>query len=411
MSGRAGESNGTDGLHAAEEKSVAVRAAPTARGWVVLASALVFGLASWALGYPELAVLSTACLAALLAGVAWLPFAAPLKVSRDVAPAKVARGETAVGMVRVTNTGRRATRPLLAVDRCGTARVRVPVPGLAPGTSRFVSYRVPTERRGELSVGPLLLRSADPLGLFTRVLIYGAPATLLVRPRTVPLPPLPSGRTASIEGPTSDTAPSGTVAFHTLREYVVGDDLRHVHWRTTARTNTLMVKHLVDTSLPETVVVLDTDTDAYPPREGAPERDFDVAVDAVATVAAAMAGSGFPVTLLTTSGGRFECRGRHAVSALLDRLATIEPAVDGGLAATLEVARRRSAGCELVVVTGAARTPPVARLALCERHFTRTTLIRCGAGIADLGGGLPVRAIEARRVEDVAASWHYGYRR
>jgi uncharacterized protein (DUF58 family) len=404
-----------------------VRAAPTARGCAVAGAAIVLGVASWALGYPELAVLSTACIAALLAGAAWLPFTVPLKVSRQVAPAKVPRGETAVGTVRVTNTGRRATRPLLAVDRGGTARMRVPVPGLAPGTSRFVSYRLPTERRGELSVGPLLLRAADPLGLFTRVLIYGAPVTLLVRPRTVPIPPLPSGRTASVEGPTSDTAPSGTIAFHTLREYVVGDDLRHVHWRTTARTNTLMVKHLVDTSLPETIVVLDTDSGAYPGEDDAPERDFDVAVDAAATVAVAMAGCGFPVTLLTTGGERFESRGVRTVGALLDRLATIEPVRGGGLAATLEIARRRSAGCDLVVVTGVARTPPASRLAVCQRHFTRTILIRAGLGLsddADPAAGpaatsasaaaapaavtLPVPVINARRAEDVAASWRRG---
>lgn len=375
----------------------------------MLAAAAVLGAGGWWLGYPELAVLSTGCLAAALAGACWLLLRASLKISRQVAPAKVPRGDAAVATVRVTNTGRRASRPLAATDSCGATTVRVDLPGLARGSSRFVSYRLPTARRGEFDVGPLVLHTADPLGLFGRVRVYGEPATLLVRPRTVPLPALASGRTASIEGPASDTAASGTVTFHALREYVMGDDLRHVHWRTTARMGTLMVRQLVDSSLPVSTVVLDTRAASYPGDAAAredvtAERDFDIAVDAAATVAAAMASAGFPVTLLTTGGTRHESRSARTAGTLLDLLALVETSQEGNLAAALETARRSAAGGSLTVVTGPAGSLPGDRLAACRRRFDRTVVIVTGrtAGPAPV---LPVTVIRATAAQDVAAAW------
>jgi uncharacterized protein (DUF58 family) len=336
-------------------------------------------------------------------------FGASLKITREVAPAKVPRGNAAVATVRVTNAGRRATRPLAAVDSLGATTVRVDLPGLARGASRFVSYRLPTARRGEFGVGPLLLHTADPLGLFRKVRVHGEPATLLVRPRTVPLPALASGRTTSIEGPASDTAPSGTVTFHALREYVMGDDLRHVHWRTTARTGTLMVRQLVDSSLPVNTVVLDTRSASYPDEDAtrqdmAADRDFDIAVDAAATVAAAMASAGFPVTLLTCDGTRQESRRPRTAGTLLDLLALVEPGSETDLATTLETARRFAAGGSLTVVTGPAGRLPSDMLAACRRRFERTVVIVAGRGTV-LAPVLPVTVIRAATAEDVAAAW------
>jgi uncharacterized protein (DUF58 family) len=383
------------------------RAGLTGRGYAVLGAAVVLGAGGWALGYPELVVLSTGCAVALLVAIGWIAVGHSLQVSRQVAPAKVPRGEAAVATVHVSNTGRRGTRPLVAEDRCGTTTVHVDIPALGPGTARFSSYRIDTSRRGEQTIGPLLLRAGDPLGLVSRVFAYGEPATLLVRPRTVPLPPLPSGRTASIEGPTSDTAPSGTITFHALREYVLGDELRHVHWRSSARTGKLMVRQLVDSSLPLTTIVLDTRAASYAADAQTAERDFDLAVDAVATVAAAMATLGYPVTLLGTDGSRYEVLGQRTTGALLDRLARTVTTESGDLPAGLETARRSSAGGSLTVITGTAAPLPAGRLAACRNHFHRTALIRAGATPLSERPllRLPVPVIEAARAEDVAAAW------
>ena len=57
---------------------------------------------------------------------------------------------------------------------------------------------------------------------------------------------------------TSDAAPDGTITFHTLREYVPGDDLRFIHWRSSAKLDTLLVRRNIDVSLPMTTMLLVT---------------------------------------------------------------------------------------------------------------------------------------------------------
>src|SRR5690606_20991656 len=126
-------------------------------------------------------------------------------------------------------------------------------------------YELPTSRRGVISVGPMVLRRADPFGLVETTTHYGVIRTLWVHPRVHPIRALPSGVSRDLEGPTSDTAPQGGMAFHTLREYVRGDDLRHIHWRSTARLGNLMVRHMVDSSHPVNTVVLDTRAERYDP--------------------------------------------------------------------------------------------------------------------------------------------------
>ena len=72
--------------------------------------------------------------------------------------------------------------------------------------------------------------------------------------------PLPVGFAKDLEGPTSDASPAGDIAFHALRPYQLGDDHRHIHWMSTARTGTLMVRHYVDNRRPTLAVLLDDAT-------------------------------------------------------------------------------------------------------------------------------------------------------
>ena len=88
----------------------------------------------------------------------------------------------------------------------------------------------------------------------------------------------------------------GTASFHQLREYVPGDDLRRIHWRSTAKTGDLLVKQMVDTTRPELVVVLDNRTSAI----GAD--DFEHAVEIAASILKAAEDDDFPTTLLFADG-------------------------------------------------------------------------------------------------------------
>lgn len=368
----------------------------TRLGWGIVATSVVLYVAGAWLGYREPVVLAVGGVLAVIVALLWTLPRPHLEVVREVAPLKVERGESASGVLHVTNTGRVRRSGLRAQDACGAGAIDVEVPTLRPGATGSVTYALPTGRRGQIPVGPLLLVRADPFGLARRVREYGETQTLLVRPKTVGLPLLPSGRNHHLEGPTTDTAPAGTVTFHALREYVVGDDLRHVHWRSSARTGTLMVRQLVDASLPQTTIVIDTDQGAYPDPD-----DFELAVDAAASVAAGAAGLSFPVRVLTGEGPLVETRGGpHDVDYLLDRLARLV-ARDVPHEA-LDVAKRVRAGGSLVVLTGA--RGDISRAGTLRRRFDRVVCVRIRPEAP--GSGLPgVALIEMADLDELRAAW------
>ncbi|MCO5973457.1 DUF58 domain-containing protein [Actinoallomurus soli] len=365
-------------------------------GWGVAAVSAVLYAAGALLGYPEPVALAVGGLVAVVTAVLWTLPRPSLTVVREVTPNRVARGESASGVLHVTNTGRMRRAGMRAYDACGGGRIEVRVPVLRPGRAETIRYPLPTDRRGEIPVGPLRLVRADPFGLARRVREYGEPRTLLVRPHTVALPLLPSGRNHHLEGPTSDTAPAGTVTFHALREYVVGDDLRHIHWRSSARTGTLMVRQLVDASMPQTTVVVDTDAGAY-----ADADDFELAVDAAASVAAGAAGMNFPVRVLTADGPLVETRGgAHDVEEILDRLAGLSrtDAAHGAV----EVARRVRAGGALVLVTGG--RGEVSGAGTLRRRFDRVVCVRVRPDAP--GPRLPgVALVEISDLAELRAAW------
>jgi uncharacterized protein (DUF58 family) len=365
-------------------------------GWGVTAASAVLYAVGALLGYPEPVALAVGGFLAVLTAVLWTLPQPRLTVGREITPQRVVRGEPASGVLHVTNIGKVRRAGMRAYDACGAGRIEVRVPLLRPGAAESIHYPLPTDRRGEIPVGPLRLVRADPFGLARRVREYGEPRTLLVRPRTVDLPLLPSGRNHHLEGPTSDTAPAGTVTFHALREYVVGDDLRHIHWRSSARTGTLMVRQLVDASMPQTTIVIDTAADAYADPDG-----FELAVDAAATVAASAARMNFPVRVLTGDGPLVETRGgAHDVDAILDRLARLSRT--DVTHAALEVARRVKAGGALVLITGGGGE--ISRAGTLRRRFDRVVCVRVRPDAP--GPGLPgVALIEISDLEELRTAW------
>ncbi|MFG1696187.1 DUF58 domain-containing protein [Nonomuraea sp. NPDC049309] len=370
----------------------------TRAGWgLAAASALVYA-AGAPLGYGQAAVLAVTGLAAVGAGALWTVRGARLEVRREVTPVKVTRGEPAVAVLHVRNAGRWRHAGLVARDTCRDTTVTVDVPSLGRRAARTMSYRLPTGRRGRAQVGPLLLDRGDPFGLARRSIAYGRADVLLVRPRTVPLRPLHSGRRRHLDGLASRSAPAGASSFNGLREYVVGDELRHVHWRSTARTGTLMVKELTDVNLPDTVVVLDTRASSY---EG--DDEFELAVDIAASAACAVTRDRFPVRVLTGDGELVHAKGGPGEDEeVLDRLALVERS--DGAEPPRHALRQAGAGGALVLVSG--DHAALADAAALRRRFDRVLFVRAGAPAGD-GGPRPagVTVIEAADLDELAAAW------
>lgn len=359
----------------------------------------------WLSGYDEFLALGTAGLLVLLFALAWVGYRPSIDVERTIEPDRVTVGETALGLVTVRNQARRSSRALVAEERFGDESLEIPIARLAPGEERSTPYQLPTGRRGVITVGPMVLRRSDPFGLVSTEREYGVVRTLWVHPRVHAVRPLPSGVSRDLEGPTSDTAPQGGMAFHTLREYVRGDDLRHIHWRSTARLGQMMVRHMVDSSHPVNTVLLDTRTDRYSTTR------FEDAVEAAASLIVACARNNFPIRFLTTDGIDVG-GGRRPVTAtaMLDLLAGIHLVDDHDLVESVRVLGTSVAGGSLIFITGEAGGDDLPALSRLRRRFDAMVVLRFNEGV-QLAEGLTRGAvpgavtIDATSIESFVRSW------
>lgn len=370
----------------------------TSSGHGVIVACGALYLAAWRLGQPALAVPALAGVLVLMLAL-WQ--AAPprtLVARRTVSPPRVTRGDAAQGVLTVHNASHSLPTAIGATDHCQGSPVEVRLPALRRGEVRTVSYPLPSDRRGVVAMGPLLLARGDVFGLLRRVTPCGQTASVLVRPRVVALSMVPAGRVHHLEGPTSETAAEGSVAFHSLRAYVPGDDLRRVHWPSSARTGSLMTRKMVDASRPHTTVLIDLRPSAYQDAESA-----ELAVDCAASVAAAAAARQFPVTLRTTGGARRDAAG---VDDVLDWLAVTPSDDSGSLARELDVLRRSRGSGALVVVTGTGGAEGEAtRIAGLRGEFDRVVVVRVGPAptVAAAQGWRGRREVVHLTVESLAA--------
>ncbi|MET8352702.1 DUF58 domain-containing protein [Micromonospora sp. NPDC005206] len=337
----------------------------TARGVGLLVAAVVLLGVGFRFAYPELTLLGAAAGAAVgyaALTAAWRP---RLVVARRADPDRVARGEPASMTLTVRNTGRLRSANLLAEDRCGDRTVPVPLLRLRPGRDTEVRYDVPTHRRGVVPVGPLRVTRRDPLGLVALTRPYGASTPVWVHPRIHPLTAVPTGAGRSLDGRV-DGVPHGSITFDSLREYVVGDELRRVHWRTSARVGELMVRENVDTSLPRLVVLLDNRAAAHPSRVRGVAESFESGCEAAASIVTAAHRADLPVLLVLVAAEPATSvergRGDRSDGAVdgeghplgpLDRLAAAElSGDDDALRAATTRLRQDRLGDTLIFLTG-----------------------------------------------------------
>ncbi|HEY7225980.1 MAG TPA: DUF58 domain-containing protein [Micromonosporaceae bacterium] len=183
--------------------------------------------------------------------------------------------------VSITNASTsRPLRPLRILVPCGEDRWSPRTSTLSPGQTWSAGNPVPGRRRGVVTVGPVSTVRADPLGLFRHEKEVAEATEIIVHPRTVRLDPLGSGLLRDLEGQATRTIVSHDLEFHALREYVPGDDRRHIHWRTSARTGRYMVRQFVDTRSSHLAVIVSGAKGEYEN-----EAEFETALSVGASIA------------------------------------------------------------------------------------------------------------------------------
>lgn len=368
----------------------------TRRGWTVAGSAVGLFAGGRLLGADELTVVALAALVILVGAGTWAAFApTALAVVRRVDPPRLHVGDSA--RTDLVVTAPRATGLVDLTEPIDEDRLRARflLASLAKGSTAEAAYRLPTERRGPLRLGPTTVIRADPLGLARRRRPVAPAEVVLVRPHVFAIAPpvLGAGLRHSTDDGESSRAPADDAhgEFLAVRPYEVGDDPRRVHWRSSARTGDLMVRQFVAPRRGQTVVVLDTraedrtrtdadadldaDADGADPRAGTSPA-FERAVEATASIVSSLQRARRPVECLTSSGAVLTHRG-DAGHRVLDRLATVmmdEPDLLDALA------RRRPDHLPELVVLVTARYDDHVRMAL-------RTLARQAPAILVVTGG------------------------
>ena len=328
-------------------------------GLVVLGLLLVALPGGWLAGYFILLLIALGVDLALAAAIA------PIRLTRT-ASAAVRLGETGETVLRLRNTG---SRPLRAQVRDAW----VPSAGSTPrshwvqiprGEARTLTSALRPTRRGERPAAQVTIRSFGPLGLAARQRRVSVPGVIKVLPAFTSRRFLPEklSRLRQIDGAVLVHQRGQGSEFDSLREYVLGDDVRAIDWRATARSGDVVVRTWRPERDRRVLIVLDTgrtsagrvgvDPTASDPG-GWPRLDWSM--DAALLLAALAARAGDHVDFIAhdrvTRTGVYNASRTELLAQLVDAMAPLQPAlVESDARAMVAAVQRRIRRRALVVL-------------------------------------------------------------
>ncbi|MEP6559634.1 MAG: DUF58 domain-containing protein [Nakamurella sp.] len=190
----------------------------------------------------------------------------PLQMELEVhagfgrAPAEPPPADSAAAAT--ADTGAAPAEALMDTSRTANTRV-MSIPSIPGGGSHMVHIPLPTEHRAVVTLGPLRAVRGDVFGLIRRVVQWPIRREVFVRPRIARPTGSLAGFVRDLEGDESARRTASDLSFHTLREYVPGDDRRFIHWKSSARNGTLQVREFLQTHRSMVAVVLSGNHDEY----------------------------------------------------------------------------------------------------------------------------------------------------
>jgi len=395
----------------------------TLRGRCLVAAGGTLLLVGAVLGERALVQLSVFVLALpLLSAAAVARERFRLASRRTVTPARVPRGQDADVLLEVTNADSRTGGLWLLSEQLPPELGRSPgfvVERLAGGETAALAYRVHGTRRGRHTLGPLRLRLVDPFGLVLRTAAGADTVPLVVVPRVRPVGP---GGPAGGHGGGGDGS-RRSIAVHgeddvSVREYRHGDDLRKVHWRTTARTGELMVRLEERPWRAQATLLLDTRMHAHlvahrdavargavpvggPPGDDSPPPDsLEWLIEAAASIGVSLGRRGATLRVVTECGelASTGTRGGLDPEELLDALAGLRPSKVSGLGTGVELLARAAGDGPVVCLLGAVGGDDVADLVRARSGPSADFAV-----LVDIGSWADAGLLRGRRSPSVAA--------
>jgi uncharacterized protein (DUF58 family) len=409
----------------------------TTRGRSFLAAGVAVFVAALSLATPDLQRIAVLLIALPLVS-AWVVARTRYRLSssRSLSSARTPAGQESAVTLRLDNISRLPTGLLLVEDRVPYvlgSRPRFVLDRIEPRGHSQVTYLVRSDVRGRYQLGPLAIRLTDPFGLCELQRSFSAKDTLVVTPAVYPLPPaqLAGEWTGSGESRARSVASAGEEDAAT-REYRQGDDLRRVHWRSTARLGQLMVRREEQPWRSRCTILLDTRAVAH--RGEGPASSFEWAVSAVASIGVHLVNTGYHVRLLTDSGASVSSGGheRNGVGsdfegALLDAMAVVGTSANRSCQDAAAALQRGGGDGLLVAVLGTldhdevrlfARLRHGSTVAVAVLLDTATWVTSPGRGTqADYDGAVALlrasgwRVVQAKSGETIADVWPEAGRR
>ncbi|MEO6317989.1 MAG: DUF58 domain-containing protein [Acidimicrobiales bacterium] len=380
----------------------------TRQGWLVGLGAATLLIMGRVLGLVELFALGVIA-AVLVVGSALLVTSArlELEVGRAIHPARVHVGTSSRVDLTIRNLRASGTPVLRLQDPVsGTRGADLLVPPLGRGERTVAAYRLPTDRRGLVQIGPLEVVVGDPFGLTTLATVAAPPVALTVYPHVDQIDPLPytTGHDPLAGAKQPNSLGRTGEDFYALRPYVVGDDLRRIHWPSSARHDELLVRQ---NELPwqgRTTILLDV-------RKAAHSGDsLEVAVSAAASIVAATARRHDLIRLMTTNGSDSDfAPGSDHVEAIMEHLAVVPASSTGSLRRAIEMLSHRSTGGALVVLVAEVPADDLRAAVHLRSRYGSLTIVHIDRSAWDPGAdeGPPpvVPALRVTRDVPFAAGW------
>jgi uncharacterized protein (DUF58 family) len=278
--------------------------------------------------------------------------------TREIVPPRTPVGQVAEVRLHVKNLSAWPTTVLLLEDRLSYTlggRPRFVLDRVEPGGAREVTYPLRSDVRGRYALGPLSVRVADPFGLCELTRAFSVTDELIVTPVVHELPEIGLGGEWSGGGETrSKSVASAGEDDASTREYRYGDDLRKVHWKSTARTGELMVRREEQPWQSRSTLILDTRNVAH--LGDGPGSSFEWAVSAAASIGIHLARAGHSLRFLTDTGEDIGTSPGHGTErVLLETLAVVQPSTQKTLRGATN--RLSTAGEGLLVAVVGMLTP------------------------------------------------------
>jgi uncharacterized protein (DUF58 family) len=345
--------------------------------------------------YEELIIAAFA--AALVVALAIVIAQRPLRASveRRLTAVRVQRGDPLLITHRIRNDTRHRSGRATVIDRCDESEIEVAIEPVAAGDVTDITSPINTRRRGVFELGPLDIRKVDPfslaIGSWRDQNSAARPQRVTIHPKVYDLSgPQGESRVVENESIVRRAATDPMSGFVSMREYVPGDDPRLIHWPTTARTGSLMIREHVEVRRPEFTVVVDTGSAI------STDDDFEEIVDVAASLSIHALRTGLDVVVRSTDRLHPGVRSTlHTEGQVLDLLTKVSRAAERPPLAIAALFGHGLDHTSVLLVTGP--NGPTSRMSARDHMLT----IRVGRG-AVAGGDI---ALAAEDATDFVSKW------